>query len=424
MLLKNLYSILVGLALSASSYSQTIDLEMGGAKKDSAFLSQEEALIATGMQKYDTKENELILNSSEKTQQEARRVFGDNYGGIWVDYLENGLVQLVVGYSGIAGVNQKIALESLSGVKVLNVKYSLNELELMQKKILEIFSGKKINGFPAIYGAALIQQKNNILIRAEEDNLVKVKEILWNEGFDFEVLDFEKQSGPATFTGIVHGGTKILAAESSQSTSAMTCTTGFNVIVDNVYPASVTAAHCYEGNKWKNVYFNLGTSPTGSILGDQIGEFFASGWAKKDDAIIFGNTNFVHTEAGTMLTTGQASIVKVKELELMRENQMVCTHGSSSGWRCGRTVAISSPQYVDGEFWYFVEVDICGKGGDSGGPVVSQKHNAQGIYSGTIGKFPNGTCGTAFGGQVRPNSIVQPLDRYLAKYPNVKLRID
>ncbi|WOS42729.1 S1 family peptidase [Xanthomonas rydalmerensis] len=391
----------------------------------SIFLSQEEAMKAAGSEKYANEANAKILASATQSKEKAQAILGASYAGTWVEYLDDGTVRQVIGDAGNSGTSQKKEILSMPGVALARVKYSISELTLVQQAIME-YAQKEATGKeePLIYTAALSQKRNSLIIRARAENLEKVKSLLWHEGFDLSMLEFEQQTGSITFMGTVHGGTRIAVGEGPPSTQALACTTGFNVVVDNIYPASITAAHCYEMRKWKNVYFNLGGSPTGVIVGDQIGEFLANGWPDKMDAILFGNTNFVHKESGTMLATIQSSVVKVKDPVDMKEGEKVCTYGGTSGWRCGKVVSTSWLTTVGTETRYYTAVDFCGAPGDSGGPVVTEQYNALGIYVGAAAENSGDTCGSVFGGAQRPYSLVQPLKPYLTKFPNVKIRTD
>lgn len=421
MRLINIFWIIGTLSISSSAIAAGID----GVAPAAIYKSKAEALIASGLDGYATPENQKIIESTSKKLEKLKANLGNSFGGSWIEYDGNKRARLVVGVTS-SQIGAK-AIENLSSdpdIEIVGVKNSYAALEAMRKKIFSHFENLARGSQSVIFSIALDDESNRLLVRGSSNNLPFIKKELLSAGFDLDAIKLEEQNGPMTFMGLVLGGTRIGSSSSAAPTTpTIRCTTGFNVIIDDIYPGSITAAHCYQyDTSWKYVYFDNGTG-TGVIKGDLIGEYFASGWPDDMDAVIFGNTNFVHTQYGKIITT-PGSVVSVRPLALAKPNTAVCYSGGTSGWRCGVQKSTNSEQPINGRTFRLSEANFCGAPGDSGGPVVNAENNALGIYTGVLGQNMTGTCGAIFGGAEKPNSVYQPLGPYLAKYGNVKLRID
>jgi streptogrisin C len=401
------------LAQPAASFAPVETISDGGS------ASREDALRASGLDKYVSDKNDRTLANANLNVEKIKNSVGSKFGGSWIEYDAQNNARHFVGVKGQIDASQKasIALEGDS-TQIVNVKYSYAELQELQKKILGEFLKLSKGNESLVFSVAIDEPKNKLIIRGRKDNLTTIQIHLRTMGVDLDAVYLEPQDGPVTFMGTLYGGTKIGSSLTSVSPMYL-CTAGFNVIIDDIYPGAITAAHCYVQNtSQKYVFFNIGNSPTNSAKGQLIGEYFANGWIDNMDAVIFGNTDFVHTLPPQITTPGYG-LATVKPVTTPITNSTVCTTGGSSGWRCGIQKSTSSAQYINGKLFNFAEASFCGGPGDSGGPVVSNQFNALGIYVGVIGNVPGGTCGPIFGQP--PNSVFQPLGPYLARYNNVKI---
>lgn len=390
-------------------------------KKDQEFhSSMEAALEAAGLTPYATAENDEIIAKSSETLDEIRKSMVGEFAGSWIEYDENYKAVRVIAVTE-SGLSSAKKFEKIDyAVKFVTVKFSYAELDSIVNKIIKDFG--EFKGFgdeQLIFAAGVDQEANRVVINVRQEFIEFIKGRLDSAGFNLEAIKFFAQDGPVELYGTLYGGTRIAAGSSTSSLSA--CTAGFNVVIDKVYPGTITAAHCHiKNNNAKYAFFNNGT--TGKINpGPLIGEFFAIGWNDKMDAAIFGNTNFVHDLPPRILTSSKTSQA-VKSLGEYDIKSSVCTYGGTSGWRCGIVRAINTVVHMGGgTYMNMTQADFCGAPGDSGGPVVTSSGNAIGISSGGLGGGQNGTCGPVFGGGSRPNAIFQPLAPYLAKYSNVKI---
>ena len=379
--------------------------------------TKEAALKASGLDVYASKKNDRVINAAAKNTDEIKAELADSFAGTWIKYDEHKVAHQVVAIKG-GGNLTKISNAPENGFLIVDVKYSYQELEATREKILTLFNKLSNGGEQLIFGIAIDDEKNKLVIRGYQQNLEFIKSKILISGIEEDIISLEAQDGPMTLMGVLFGGSRIVS--STDGDVSFRCTNGFNVVIDVVYPGSITAAHCYEfKTSLKSVYFDLAASGT-SIKGDFIGDYFANGWVDNMDAIIFGNVNFVHTLYRKVVTTPN-NLVSVKPLGQMILNSTVCSSGGTSGWRCGVQKSTNSTQTVNGRVFKVAEAAICGAGSDSEGAVLSGQNNALGIYMGVLGNKPNGTCGPVFGGGSRPNSVYQPLAPYLAKYSNVQI---
>lgn len=379
--------------------------------------TKEAALKASGLDVYASKKNDRIINAAAKNIEQIKSALAGSFAGTWIKYDENNVAHQVVAIKG-GGNLTKISNAPENGIIIVDAKYSYQELEAIREKILALFKDLSDGGEPLIFGIAIDDENNKLIVRGHQYNLEFIESKIVISGIERDAISLEAQDGPMTLMGVLFGGSRIVSSTSGGVN--FRCTNGFNVVIDVIYPGSITAAHCYEYNtSLKSVYFDLATSGT-SIKGDFIGDYFANGWVDNMDAIIFGNVNFVHTLYRKVKTTPN-NLVSVKPLGQMVLNSTVCSSGGTSGWRCGIQKSTNSTQTINGKIFKVSEADFCGAGGDSGGPVLSGQNNALGIYMGVLGSNSNGTCGPIFGGGARPNSVYQPLAPYLAKYSNVQI---
>lgn len=384
--------------------------------------SQEAALKAAGLDIYATSHNEKIIEESEKQLVAIRKELGNKFGGTWLEYDENNQVKLIVAVAGDTSLVQSKKYSSAPDQRITftSVVYGLNYLNSLEEKIAGIFRVIKQDDEQVLLSVGVDEKNNKIIARGRKQNLQYILEVLQRSGIDANIINIEEQDGPINFMGTVYGGTKIGSTNDSMQGMYL-CTTGFNVIIDGIYPGSLTAAHCYNYDKaLKYVHFNLGSSPTGSVKGPQIGEYLADGWPDAMDTVIFGNTNFVHT-LPPQYRGVSGSAQNVKPLAEARISSTACTSGGSNGWRCGTLITPRIRHMIDGREFFFAEFTACGGQGDSGGPVVSNSSNALGIYVGAVGTNLTNTCGSVFGGGSSTKSVYQPLGPYLNKYNNVKI---
>ncbi|ABM31671.1 S1 family peptidase [Paracidovorax citrulli] len=379
-------------------------------------FTKEQALAASGLDVIATEKNQKIVEALGKNTVSIKELAGDTFAGSWIHYDENHEAQQFFATTVPLNLHKSRMAGSEGKIFFIQVKYSYKELETIREKIFDAFKDSARLGDPLVYGIGIDEEKNKLMVAGRKENHSLIRARIQLLGIEPDAYLLEDQNGPTTLMGTLFGGSKIVA--SNTNSPMYRCTAGFNVVIDSIYPGTITSAHCMHYNEyWNRVYFDIGTS-SGSIKGEEIGQFMADGYPNKLDAIIFGNTNFVHTLYGKIITT-QNSLVGVKPMAPLAQNTPVCTSGGTNGWRCGTQGVTNRQAWVGSEIFTFAEATFCGAGGDSGGPVINDKNNALGVYTGAKGNYPQGTCGAVFGGN--PVSFFQPLAPYLDRHPNVVL---
>lgn len=418
--MRNIF-LALGLLISTTSYSQENAVTKGNQTTFTKHTSKESALKAAGLEEYATSDNDKIIAESTKNLESIKQELGNEFGGAWIEYDDNKRATLVIGVSGEETIFRQNSQNQNKNQRIVfkKVNYNLAYLNSIETKIADIFRGIEQGGEAILLSSGVYEKENKVFVRGRKENYQYITEIIQRSGIDTSIIVFEEQNGPITLMGTIYSGTKI-GATYDGTQSMYLCTTGFHVVIDDIYPGSITAAHCLDYDRSRKfVHFNTGNSP-GSIKGPLIGEFFADGWEHKMDAILFGNTNFVHTLQRQIITTGN-NLANVKPLIVPTPFTTICTSGGSNGWRCGTLVTPSTRHTIKGREFFLGEFSACGGPGDSGGPVVSNAFNAIGIYVGSPGEHPDGTCGAVFGGGPAAKSVYQPLGPYLTKYYNIKL---
>ena len=224
-------------------------------KKDQEFhSSMEAALEAAGLTPYATAENDEIIAKSSETLDEIRESMVEEFAGSWIEYDENYKAMLVIAVTE-SGLSSAKKFEKIDyAVKFVPVKFSYAELDSIANKIITDFGEFKGSGDEQLIFAAGVDEKSNrVVIHVRQEFIEFVKERLDSAGFNLEAIEFLAQDGPVELYGTLYGGTRIATGSSTSSLAA--CTAGFNVVIDKVYPGTITAAHCHIKTTTLNTLF-------------------------------------------------------------------------------------------------------------------------------------------------------------------------
>lgn len=180
------------------------------------------------------------------------------------------------------------------------------------------------------------------------------------------------------------------------------CSVGFNAYNDADVRFVITAGHCT----------NLGGTVSG--LGGVIGKVAKSSFPDND----YGTVRVTQDSASTPPRVDRyddGSDVRIDGTEVVPVNGRICRSGSTTGWECGRVLALDQAvNYGEGNVVYgLTQTDACAEPGDSGGPYVSRPSagsgtklvQAQGMASGGAGNCDVG--GTTY---------FQPVEEVLQRY--------
>ncbi|WCM94757.1 S1 family peptidase [Acidovorax sp. NCPPB 2350] len=417
--MKNLFLFALCIASSALNAQQLHSVEFSTSSV--IHFTKEKALEAAGLAKYATEDNERISRFISENIDALKSEVGEGYAGTWVEYDASNRIKQFVAIAGPIVLSNELA--PVNGWEIVPVRFSEIQLVKARDDIYEIFSNPTASNEPLIMSIAVDPITNKLLVRVREEHRERVRAELDRWSFGSDMTTVEVQNGPVNLMGHLYGGTRIISSSEGNSQMYM-CTAGFNVVIDNVYPGTITAAHCKEVYpQFVKVYFNLGGTSS-PAKGSYIGDWMASGWNQNMDAVIFGNTDFVHVLHPQYLSNfDQAQ--NVQPLLDPVIGSAVCTSGGTTGWRCGTQKQKNVYHSYASRIFILSEADFCGAPGDSGGPVVSSNGAAVGIFIGAVSNNPSGlppsgsTCGATFGGSNR--SVYQPLVQYLNANKNVKI---
>jgi len=174
--------------------------------------TKDDALHKAGLDKYNTKENQQVLDSLAQKVEAAKKTFGNAYAGSWIEYDDKNKARHVIAVAGQVDAEKEKDFSANDRVSLTNVKYSYAELEHNQKKIFDFFQGLTGNGEPIVYSVGIDDQINKLLVRGRERDLGYIEVRLRNVGFDMGMIKLEIQEGQIQLTGVVVGGTKIMSS--------------------------------------------------------------------------------------------------------------------------------------------------------------------------------------------------------------------
>ncbi|MEJ5149722.1 S1 family peptidase [Comamonas sp. MYb396] len=395
---------------------------------DDAFTTRAGALKAAGLENAESPENKAIVESATSNYEILRENLGDSFGGFWVEYDENGNAYQVL--AATTPVTVAKGYSENNRLEVVSVKYSFSELIKIRQQIQSSYEEQYRNGKSDFELISLYEgiKSNVVVVKA----LPEYKEaiLLWlqKNAIPLDAVDFQEQDGQSTLMATIYGGQAIYSAASGIASTAIRCTSGFNVTIDTVITGAVTAGHCetvYPDVARNKAYLNVSPTPGSSTVGGgYIGDFLANQFGNGIDAVLYGNWGNVHTMLPKLKTSVNTygSVKPVIPVDYSRIGQSVCHYGNATNWRCGTLSAVNSTEYFNGRPFNVARATFCGGQGDSGGPVVhGVSRNAMGIYMGVTVAGATNTCGASLGGSASKESIFQPLKPYLDIYTNVKI---
>lgn len=412
----------------------TIAFPSARAENRDVFISKEDALKLAGRDPNMADENEKIMLAANANEKKLRSELGDVYGGSWIDYDSSGRAYQVVAAVDAIIVNKEYSKEV--NLKIVEVKYSLKQLESLGGVIAEkFFSLKDAEEEVLIFWLDIDQKRNKIILNAKPSNFNKIKSIFKENNLNIDMLEFKGQDAPERPAAktVLYGGSSIVTANrgtpSWSNDWKSSCTAGFNARLDGTSVGVViTAGHCELADDSEAAYVDNGGSNSPK-MGAYIGDFLANGFYKYNiDGVLYGNVNEVYDLAPVITRSplGDFGVMGTMPITNMIRGSQICSYGKVSGWRCGNLLSIDAMVNRDGRLLRLAIAEFCAEGGDSGGPVVypdrgnvgASAGNAIGIVSGYIDKGNLG-CHNDFSGIVK--TTIQSLNTYLERWPNVKV---
>ncbi len=317
---------------------------------------------------------------------QAKRQFGSNYAGGWLERGANGTFKYVVATTSNARAAR------IPGTEVRQVRYSLRQLEATMSGLNDTraraIDGRKLEGVQSWY---VDVRTNRVVVSAFPGAMLKAADLVAASPADVDAIRFETAQGKATTAANVFGGIQY-------GSGGGFCSIGFSVR-RGATPGFVTAGHC-------------GGAGTGVSLGG-VGVGFVQASSFPGNDLAWANVRNIDTLYGLVNQyNGYASVVRGSFEYGVGTG--ICRSGYASGWRCGAITATNvTVNYSNGPVYGLRQSNACLTQGDSGGSWIVG-NDAQGISSGGqlgAGAPPLSNCQFA-----NPVSFYQPVNPILNAY--------
>ncbi len=317
---------------------------------------------------------------------QAKRQFGSNFAGGWLEHDVNGTFKYVVATT----ISAKAV--RIPGTEVRQVRYSLRQLEDTMSGLNDIRArasdGRKLQGVQSWY---IDVRTNRVVVSVSPGAMLKAADFVAVSPANVDTIRFEAAEGTAMTAANVFGGIQY-------GSGGGFCSIGFSVRRGTT-PGFATAGHC-------------GGAGTGVSLGGVgVGFVQASSFPGADQA--WANVRSIDTLYGLVNQyNGYASVVRGSFEYGVGTG--ICRSGYASGWRCGIITATNvTVNYSNGPVFGLRQSSACLTQGDSGGSWIIG-NDAQGLSSGGqlgAGAPPLSNCQFS-----NPVSFYQPINPVLNAY--------
>ena len=306
----------------------------------------------------------------------AKRQFGSNFAGGWLERGANGVSKYVVATTSNARAAR------VPGAEVRQARYSLRQLEATMSGLNDTRTrtadGRKLDGVQSWY---IDVRNNRVVVSALPGAMLKAADFVAVSPANVDTIRFETAQGAAMTAVDVRSGTLY-------DSGGRTCTVGFPV-TRSTMKGFATAGHCG----------TLGTVV--SLGGVVVGSVQASLFPGSDQAWAnVGNTDTVYGMVSGSIEYGVGAAI--------------CRPSAITGWRCGIITATNvTVNYTAGPVFGLRQSNTCLTQGDSGGPWIAS-NQAQGVSSG--GQFGAGTSPLSNCQFSNPVSYYQRINPLLSAY--------
>ncbi len=323
---------------------------------------------------------------AERQDAQARREFGTDYAGGWLERAADGSTRFVVATTGSAKTVQ------IDGAEVRRVRYNLAQLDDAVNRLNAPISRTMVAKMPYIHSWRVEPQTNSVVVTVDPDALRTGIDFVAASGVVADMVRYEtSRNRPQTAIDIRGGDLYTMSSGS--------CSVGFSA-TRGADRFMVTAGHC--GGVGVNVFgFN------GAAMGVVDGSVFPSrDWAvvRITNGAVWGSTALVNNYAGGNVIVRGSTVAGI--------GASICRSGARTGYRCGTVRATNVTVNYGGQVVTgLTQSNACGGQGDSGGSWITPAGQAQGVYSG--GSFPSSgeNCSIS-----SPVNYFQPLNPILANY--------
>jgi hypothetical protein len=352
---KTLVSIAVAMATAALAGTAGANDARTSIPADMAAAMQRDLnLTAEQLPRFFKLQHETLAREAQ-----ARRAFGANFAGGWLERTSTGDFRYVVATAGAAKA-------SLPGSEVRQVRHSLRQLEGTMARLNDIRQrardARALNGVQSWY---VDVQTNSVVVKVQDGAMLRAIDFVAVSAANVDTVRFERAEGIAMPAANVIGGNRYNS-----------CSIGF-AVTRGTTKGFATAGHC--GRTGSSV--SIGGVVVGSV---QSSTFPGSdrAWANvRSSDVLYGQVNRYN---GTNVAVRGSTEYGV--------GTAVCRSGYASGWRCGRITALNvTVNYSVGAVYGLRQSSACVTQGDSGGSWMSG-NQAQGVSSG--GQLNGGSPGS------------------------------
>jgi streptogrisin C len=373
---KTLVSIAVAMATAALAGTAGANDARTSIPADMAAAMQRDLnLTAEQLPRFFKLQHETLAREAQ-----ARRAFGANFAGGWLERSSTGDFRYVVATTGSTKA-------SLPGSEVRQVRHSLRQLEGTMARLNDVRQRARdahaLNGVQSWY---VDLPTNSVVVKVQEGAMLRAIDLVAVSAADVGTVRFERAEGIAMPAANVIGGNRYNS-----------CSIGFAVTRGST-KGFATAGHC--GRTGSSV--SIGGVVVGSV---QASTFPGSdrAWASvRSSDTLFGQVNRYN---GTNVAVRGSTEYGV--------GTAICRSGYASGWRCGTITALNvTVNYSAGAVYGLRQSSACVTQGDSGGSWMSG-NQAQGVSSGgqLNGASPGSNCSFA-----NPVTYYQRINPLLSAY--------
>ena len=373
---KTLVSIAVAMATAALAGTAGANDALTSIPADMAAAMQRDLnLTAEQLPRFFKLQHETLAREAQ-----ARRAFGANFAGGWLERTSTGDFRYVVATAGATKA-------SLPGSDVRQVRHSLRQLEGTMARLNDVRQRARdagaLNGVQSWY---VNLPTNSVGVKVQDGAMLRAIDLVAVSAADVGTVRFERAEGIAMPAANVIGGNRYNS-----------CSIGFAVTRGST-KGFATAGHC--GRTGSSV--SIGGVVVGSV---QSSTFPGSdrAWASvRSVDVLYGQVNRYN---GTNVAVRGSTEYGV--------GTAVCRSGYASGWRCGTITALNvTVNYSAGAVYGLRQSSACVTQGDSGGSWMSG-NQAQGVSSGgqLNGASPGSNCSFA-----NPVTYYQRINPLLSAY--------
>ena len=354
---KTLVSIAVAMATAALAGTAGANDARTSIPADMAAAMQRDLnLTAEQLPRFFKLQHETLAREAQ-----ARRAFGANFAGGWLERTSTGDFRHVVATSGAARA-------SLPGSDVRQVRHSLRQLEGTMARLNDVRQrARDARALSGVQSWHVDLPTNSVVVKVQDGAMLRAIDLVAVSAADTGTVRFERAEGIAMPAANVIGGNRYNS-----------CSIGFAVTRGST-KGFATAGHCGR------------TGSSVSIGGVVVGRVQASTFPGSDRA--WANVRSSDVLYG-LVNRYNGTNVAVRGSTEYGVGTAICRSGYASGWRCGRITALNvTVNYSAGAVYGLRQSSACVTQGDSGGSWMSG-NQAQGVSSGgqLNGASPGSNC--------------------------------